>query len=204
MWMRCFPAIQRIQGLIADGAIGTVTAVHADFGLSAGLDPTHRLRAPELGGGALLDLGVYPVSFAHIMLGAPADIQAWARLTPEGVDQNTGMTFGYPSGAVAALTCSIVGDTPRTAAVTGTGGRIELPRNFYRPQHFTLLRGAGDSAERVQTPFTGLGYHFEAAEVHRCLRGGLTESPVAPLADTLAVMATLDAVRERIGVRYVI
>jgi predicted dehydrogenase len=200
MWMRCFPAIHTICGLIADGAIGEVTSVHADFGLSS-FEPTHRLRAPELGGGALLDLGVYPVTFAQIVLGPPASIRAWATLTPQGVDQNTAVTFGYDSGAVAALTCSLVGDTPRTAAVTGTLGRIELPRNFYRPTHFTLTR-ADARPERVETPFAGHGYHFEAAEVHRCLREGLTESPVVPLAETLAVMATLDAVREQIGVRY--
>jgi predicted dehydrogenase len=201
MWMRCFPGIHTMSGLIADGAIGDVTAVNADFGLSTPLDPTHRLRSPELGGGALLDLGVYPVSFAQIVLGAPTEVRAWARLTPEGVDENTAMIFGYPDGALASLTCSLVGDSARTATVTGTRGRIELPRNFYRPTHLTLVRD-GAEPERVPTPFDGLGYHFEAAEVHRCLRAGLTESPAVPLAGTLAVMATMDAVREQIGVTY--
>jgi predicted dehydrogenase len=201
MWMRFFPAIHTVCGLIADGAIGDVTAVHADFGLSTPLDPTHRLRARELGGGALLDLGVYPVTFAHLVLGAPAEMRAWARLTAEGVDENTAMIFAYPDGALASLTCSLVGDSPRTATVTGTRGRIKLPRNFYRPTHFTLTRDRAEP-ERIPTPFDGLGYHFEAAEVHRCLREGLTESSVAPLAETLAVMATLDAVREQIGVSY--
>ncbi|NJC69268.1 Gfo/Idh/MocA family oxidoreductase [Planosporangium thailandense] len=201
MWMRCFPALHTICGLVADGAIGDVTTVSADFGLSAPPDVTHRLRAPELGGGALLDVGVYPVTLAHLMLGAPDRIEAWARLTPEGVDENTGMIFGYASGALAALTCSLVGDTPHTAAITGTLGRIELARDFYRPSGFTLVR-VGAEPEYVPTPFEGVGYHFEAAEVQRCLREGLPESPVAPLAETLAVMATLDAVRERIGVEY--
>jgi predicted dehydrogenase len=201
MWTRCFPAIHTICGLIGDGAIGDVTAVHADFGATGDFAPTHRLRARELGGGALLDLGVYPVSFAQIMLGSPAHIEAWARLSPEGVDENTAMAFGYASGAVASLTCSLIGDTPRTAAVTGTRGRIELPRDFFRPAGFTLVRGNAEP-EWIATPFDGLGYHYEAAEVQRCLREGLTESPVVPLAETLAVMATLDAVRERIGVSY--
>jgi predicted dehydrogenase len=217
MWMRFFPAIHTVCGLIADGAIGDVTAVHADFGLSVmgrpearapgnrslstPLDPTHRLRARELGGGALLDLGVYPVTFAHLVLGAPTELRAWARLTAEGVDENTAMIFAYPSGALASLTCSLVGDSPRTATVTGTRGRIELPRNFYRPTRFTLTRDRAEP-EVIPTPFDGLGYHFEAAEVHRCLREGLAESPVAPLAETLAVMATLDAVRDQIGVTY--
>jgi predicted dehydrogenase len=201
MWMRFFPAIHTVCGLIADGVIGDVTAVHADFGLSTPLDPTHRLRARELGGGALLDLGVYPVTFAHLVLGAPTEMRASARLTAEGVDENTAMIFAYPSGALASLTCSLVGDSPRTATVTGTRGRIELPRNFYRPTHFTLTRDRAEP-EVVPTPFDGLGYHFEAAEVHRCLRGELTESSVAPLTETLAVMTTLDAVRNQIGVTY--
>jgi predicted dehydrogenase len=201
MWMRCFPAIQTVCGLIADGAIGDVTAVHADFGLAGPYDAAHRLRARELGGGALLDLGVYPVTFAQLILGPPGTIQAWARLTLEGVDENTGMIFGYASGAIAALTCSLVGDTRRAAVVTGTLGRIELPRNFYRPAGLTLVRGSAEP-EWIDTPFHGLGYHFEAAQVHRCLREGLLESPVIPHAETRAVMATLDAVREKIGVSY--
>ncbi|MDT5036523.1 MAG: hypothetical protein QOE03_1708 [Micromonosporaceae bacterium] len=201
MWMRCFPAIRAIRALVDQGAIGDVTSVHADFGLSAPLDATHRLRAPGLGGGALLDLGVYPVAFAHLMLGVPADIRAWAGLTPEGVDENTGLTFGYASGAVASLTCSLVGETPNTATVTGTRGRIELPPAFYRPARYTLVRD-GAAPQLFECPFDGFGYHFEAAEVHRCLRAGLPESPLVPLADTLAVLATLDAVRAQIGVTY--
>ncbi|GII21389.1 Gfo/Idh/MocA family protein [Planosporangium mesophilum] len=201
MWMRCIPAIHTLCGLIADGAIGEVTAVHADFGIADPVEATHRLRAPELGGGALLDLGVYPVTFAHLILGAPDHVEGWARLSPEGVDENTGMTFGYASGALASLTCSLVGDSARTATVTGTRGRVELPRDFYRAAGFTLVRGEA-APEYIPVPFDGLGYHFEAAEVQRCLREGLTESPVVPLAETLAVMSTLDAVRDRIGVEY--
>jgi predicted dehydrogenase len=200
MWMRCFPVIGTVAGLIADGAIGDVTAVQADFGLAGPFEPTHRLRAKALGGGALLDLGIYPLTFAHLILGTPDTIAAWARLTDEGIDENTGALFGYASGALAQISCSIVGDTPRRAAITGTAGRIELPRNFYRPTSYTVWRD--EKAETTDMRFKGWGYHFEAAEVHRCLREGLTESPVVPLAETLAVMKTLDAVRETIGVTY--
>ncbi len=201
VWTRCFPAIRRVAGLIADGTIGAVTAVHADFGLAGPFEPTSRLRDPKLGGGALLDLGMYPVTIAHIALGVPDEITAWARLTEEGVDENTAMVFGYATGALAALSCSLVGDTPRRAAITGTEGRIELPRDFIRPDGYTLYRGDAPG-ETVEMPFEGWGYHFEAAEVHRCLREGLTESRVVPLAETLAVMGTLDTVRARIGVEY--
>src|SRR5262245_9811712 len=107
VWTRCLPAVLEMVKLVADGAIGAVTAVHADFGLAGPFAASHRLRDPALGGGALLDLGIYPVTMAHLLLGVPAEIRAWAKLSPEGVDENTGMILGYDSGAVAALTCGI-------------------------------------------------------------------------------------------------
>jgi predicted dehydrogenase len=201
MWMRCLPGIARIRELVAGGAIGDVVAVHADFGLAMPFAPEHRMRDRLLGAGALYDLGVYPIALAHLFLGEPAQIRAWARLDPQGVDENTAMLFGYASGALAALTCSLLGDTARTATITGSAGRIELPRNFYRPTGFTLHRD-GHAAEHIDTPFPGHGYHFEAAEVQRCLRAGLIESPLMPHDDTLAVMRLLDAVRASIGVSY--
>jgi predicted dehydrogenase len=200
MWTRCFPAVHRIAALIADGAIGRVTAIHADFGISGRFEPTHRLRAPELGGGALLDLGVYPITFAHMYLGAPSSVSAWAHFGPEGTDENTAVVLGYESGAVAALTCSIIGDSPRRAIITGTQGRIEVPRDFFRPSGFELWRR--DTVERFDDPFEGLGYHFEATEVQNCLTAGRLESDVVPLSETLSVMSTLDAARAKIGLSY--
>ncbi len=201
MWMRCLPGIARVRELVADGVIGEVVAIHADFGAAGPFPPGHRMRDRLLGGGALFDLGVYPITLAYLFLGEPAEVRAWARLDPQGVDENTGMLFGYASGALAALTCSLLGDTARRATITGTAGRIELPRNFYRPTELVLHQGE-DRAERIETPFPGLGYHFEAAEVHRCLRARLVESPLVPHDDTLSVMRTLDAVRQLIGVTY--
>jgi predicted dehydrogenase len=200
MWMRCNPAVRRIAELVRDGAIGQVKAVHADFGLQGPFEPTHRLRDPQLGGGALLDLGVYPINLAHLILGAPATLRSWAHLTPEGVDETTGLLLGYDSGAVAALTCSINGASRNAASITGTDGRIDLPPGFFTPQTFTLTRGA--SVEVVDVPFEGRGYRFEAEEVQRCLQEGLVESPLMPHATTLEIMGLLDAVREEIGVAY--
>ncbi|HEY3010601.1 MAG TPA: Gfo/Idh/MocA family oxidoreductase [Micromonosporaceae bacterium] len=200
MWTRCDPLIRRVRALVADGAIGEVTTVRADYGMAGPFPPTHRLRARALGGGALLDVGVYPVTIAHLLLGAPAEIRAWARLN-DGVDENTGMIFGYASGALAALTCGIVGDTGVTAAITGSRGRIDLPPGFYAPARF-ILRRAGAEAEIVAEPTARPGYHHEAAEVQRCLRAGELESPLVPHAATLEVMAILDAVRAQIGVDY--
>ncbi|MDT4992080.1 MAG: hypothetical protein QOH97_1972 [Actinoplanes sp.] len=200
MWMRCNPAIRKLVELLADGAIGEVTSVHADLGLRGPFGPEHRLRDPALGGGALLDLGVYPVNLAHLVLGPPATVTSWAHLTPEGVDDNTAVVLGYGSGAVAALTCGLVGASRNAATITGTRGRIDLPEGFYAPQGFTLH--SGDVAEVFESPFEGRGYQFEAAEVQRCLRAGELESPLMPHDTTLEIMNLLDTVRDQIGVAY--
>jgi predicted dehydrogenase len=200
MWMLTNPAIRRIGELIADGAIGEVTHISADFGVSGPFPPGHRMRAPELGGGALLDLGVYPISFAHHFLGVPDSIQSWAALTPEGTDQNTAIVFGYAGGAVATLQCGLVGETGVRATITGTTGRIELDRWFFCPNGFTLIRGG--EAEQVSLPVLGHGMAHEAKEVMRCLRSGETESPLVPLSNSLEIMRILDHVRGQIGVNY--
>jgi len=199
--MRCNPGIRRVQQLVRDGAIGDVVTVHADFGLQGPFEATHRLRDPALGGGALLDLGVYPLHLVHLLLGTPATVQSWARLTPEGVDETTGMLLGYESGAVAALTCSISGASRNAASITGTLGRIDLPEGFFMPQSFVLHRK--DAApETVDVPFEGSGYQFEAIEVQRCLAEGLPESPLVPHMATLDIMTLMDTVRAEIGVDY--
>ncbi|MFF2378323.1 Gfo/Idh/MocA family protein [Streptomyces xiamenensis] len=200
MWMYCNPAIRRITELVRDGAIGEIRSVNAEFGLAGPIPPEHRLRDPALGGGALLDLGVYPVSFAQLLLGEPEHVTAWAHMSG-GVDENTGLLLGYESGAVAALTCSLVAGTANRASVTGSAGRIDLPGGFFFPDRFTLHREGEEPQE-----FTDLGPHqtyaHQAAEVMRALRAGETESSLVPLEGTLAVMRTLDAARERIGLRF--
>ncbi|MEU0402402.1 Gfo/Idh/MocA family oxidoreductase [Streptomyces sp. NPDC006197] len=201
MWMYCNPLVRRIAELVRDGAIGEVRTVQADFGIAGPFDAGHRLRDPAVGGGALLDLGVYPVSFAQLLLGEPSTVHAHARISPEGVDLNTGMLLGWDSGASALLSCSLEADTPLTASVTGTEGRIDVPRGFFFPERFTLLRNGAEPEEYVNEDDPHSLRH-EAAEVMRCLRAGGTESPLVPLDGSLAVMRTLDAVRDRIGVRY--
>ena len=202
MWMRTNPLILRVLELIADGAIGEVTHVRADFGAAGPFPPEHRMRARTLGGGALLDLGIYPLSLAHLLLGAPQHVRAWARISPEQVDENTGMVLGWDSGAVATLSCGMIGPTAVTAAITGTTGRIDLPEPFYRPAEAVLHR-VGAEPETIPADPTGGGYQYEAIEVQRCLAAGLTESPLVPHSATLEVMALLDDIRARIGVSYV-
>jgi predicted dehydrogenase len=200
MKTRANPVVRRVVALVAEGAIGEVTAFSADFGIPGPFPPEHRLRAPELGGGALLDLGVYPVSVAHLFLGEPTTVMAAAVLSPEGIDQNTALILAYDGGALATLHCGIVGDTSHRAALTGTAGRIELPRHFHQPDRFTLVRGA--QVEEFVLPLRGNGLGYQAEEVARCLRAGLVESPLNPHAATLAVMRVLDAARAQIGVTY--
>lgn len=201
MWMRCNPLVLRMLELIGDGAIGEVTSVQADFGVGGPFPPESRMRARALGGGALLDLGVYPISLAHLVLGRPDHVRSWAKISPEGVDENTGIVFGYDAGAVATLSCGIVGASPVAAAVVGTTGRIELPAPFFRPGHLTLYRNDAEP-QTIPGELAGSGYQHEAAEVQRCLAAGLRESPLVPHAVTLEVMELLDSVRAQIGVSY--
>ncbi|USQ87973.1 Gfo/Idh/MocA family oxidoreductase [Streptomyces phaeoluteigriseus] len=204
MWMYCNPVVRRLKALVDDGAIGEVRTVQADFGLEGPFPPSHRLRDPAQGGGALLDLGVYPVSFAHLLLGEPTGVTAQAVISAEGVDLQTVAALSWDSGALAALHCSLVGGTGVTASVTGTRGRIDIPSGFFHPDHLVLHRAGRDPEEFTADPADGprTTMRHEAREVMRALRAGETESPLVPLDGTLAVMRTLDTVRERIGVRY--
>ncbi|MGV9253752.1 Gfo/Idh/MocA family protein [Streptomyces sp. NPDC003697] len=204
MWMYCNPLVRRLKALVDDGAIGEVRTVRADFGLEGPFPSAHRLRNPALGGGALLDLGVYPVSFAQLLLGEPSDVTGRAVLSPEGVDLQTGVLLSWDSGALASVHCSITGGTGTTASVTGSRGRIDVPAGFFHPERFVLHRDGRDPEEFAADPADGprTSLRHEALEVMRALRAGETESPLVPLDGTLAVMRTLDAVRQRIGVRY--
>lgn len=201
MWMRTNPAIRRAVELVAGGAIGEVVGVRADIALPSRFPPEHRLRNPSLGGGALLDLGVYPVNLAHLFLGPLRVECAQATLFPEGVDETTVVLLRNEPGAHALLACSIGSDMSITATIAGTTGRIEIPRRFYRPGGFTLIRGDGPP-ERIDAPVTGNGLHYEAIEAMDCLRAGRLESDLMPLRATLEVMGTLDEIRAQIGVEY--
>ncbi|WP_330358496.1 Gfo/Idh/MocA family oxidoreductase [Streptomyces chartreusis] len=204
MWMYCNPLVRRLKALVDDGAIGEVRHVQADFGLAGPFPPSHRLRDPAQGGGALLDLGVYPVSFAQLLLGEPSDVTARATLSAEGVDLQTGALLSWDGGALASLHCSIVGGTATAASVTGSAGRIDVPGGFFFPERFVLHRDGRDPEEFTADPADGPRntLRHEAAEVMRALRAGESESPLVPLEGTLAVMRTLDAIRDRVGVRY--
>ncbi|MFE7447953.1 Gfo/Idh/MocA family protein, partial [Streptomyces chartreusis] len=152
MWMYCNPLVRRLKALVDDGAIGEVRHVQADFGLAGPFPPSHRLRDPAQGGGALLDLGVYPVSFAQLLLGEPSDVTARATLSAEGVDLQTGALLSWDNGALASLHCSIVGGTATAASITGSAGRIDVPGGFFFPERFVLHRDGRDPQEFTADP----------------------------------------------------
>ncbi|MER5950712.1 Gfo/Idh/MocA family oxidoreductase [Streptomyces sp. NPDC001904] len=204
MWMYCHPLVRRLKALVDGGAIGDVRTVQADFGLAGPFPPAHRLRDPAQGGGALLDLGVYPVSFAQLLLGEPEEVAASAQLSDEGVDLQTGMLLSWANGARALLHCAINAGTGVTASVTGSAGRIDVPGGFFHPERFVLHRDGREPEEFTAVPEDGPrdSLRHEALEVMGRLRAGDTESPLVPLDGTLAVMRTLDRVRAAVGVRY--
>ncbi len=193
MWTRFLPHVVALRELIGAGRLGDIVSFEADHGQWFTLDPAFRLFAPELGGGALLDLGVYPVSFASMLLGTPERITALVEPAFTGVDGQVSMVFGYEGGAQSTLTCTSLARTATRACVSGTLARVEIAGDFYAPTTMTLITRDG---EREEFSFSsqGRGLHFEASEVARCLRDGRTESDIMPLDESVAIMETLDQV----------
>jgi predicted dehydrogenase len=193
MWTRHLPHVAKLRELIGEGVLGELVTVEADHGKWFAADPTHRLFAPELGGGAMLDLGVYPVSFASMLLGTPDRITALVDAAFTGVDAQASMLFGYASGAQAVLTCTSSARTATRACVSGTKARVEIDGDFYAPTSFTLIARTGER-ERFEFSSKGRGLHYQAQEVARCLSEGVTESPLMPLDESVAIMDTMDHV----------
>ncbi|MDX1689982.1 MAG: Gfo/Idh/MocA family oxidoreductase [Acidimicrobiia bacterium] len=200
MWMRFLPAFEHAMGLVADGAGGEPTWVRADFGFAADLAPGSRLVEPRLGGGALLDIGIYPLTLVHHVLGVPDEFVATGTLGPAGADTQVDVV-GRHGAATSSTSATFLADTPLEAVVAGPEGRVRLHRPFHGAERVTLERG-GEVVEIVDLPLGGSGYRFEAEEVARCLDAGRVESPRRPHADTLAVLAWMDEIRHRIGVVF--
>jgi predicted dehydrogenase len=201
IWSRFFPMMDGLRALLAEGAIGEVRMVSADFGFRTSFAPEKRIFNPELGGGALLDVGVYPISLASMILGKPDRSVSLADLGQTGVDEGAAMVLGYRGGRLAVLHTATRTRTPHDAVLMGTEGFIRLHSPWWIPQSFTVDR-PGQEPQRHDFPFTANGYNYEAAEVQRCLRAGLTESPIMPLDETLAIMETMDDLRAQWGLRY--
>lgn len=198
VWMRTNPLILKARDLVTRGLIGDIVAVHADFSIKVAFDPTHRLYDLANGGGALLDLGIYPLHFAWLFLGHPDVQQVLGTLSPTGSDTTAAVQWGYTSGATAQLRCATTAWTPGRATIAGTRGSISVEPWFLDPERLVVTTSDGES--RIEGGGTAYGPQIE--EVERCLRVGLLESPLAPHADSIAVLGLIDRARADLGVRY--
>lgn len=199
MWMRTNPVIRAFFKDLDSGVIGEPQQVVADFAFYKPSLPT-RLLDPALGGGSLMDGGIYPMTFAYMALGRPAELKAVGSLNDDGIDLNVAMAWRYDSGAVAALTCGLRSQNPWVASVSGPEGSLQLPHRFHHPEYF--VRSTASGAERIDVPVHGLGYHYEATAVMQALRDGRTEVPSLPHAATLEILELLDETRNQIGLHY--
>lgn len=201
MWTYCFPAMRAIRKLLAAGAIGEIQFVRADFFFNSPYEESARLYDPELGGGALLDVGIYPLALALFAFGAsPESHTSLVSLAPNGVDAQNAFTLRFPNGGLAQLASGFTADIPEEALIAGTQGTIAIPARFFQPNRFILHQN--ETATEHKFDGIGLGYAFEALEAMDCLRAGRLESPEMPWATSLRFAEIMDQLRADWGVRY--
>ena len=202
MWTRYLPHMVRIRELVESGALGEIRAVTADHTQLLPSDPAHRINALELGGGALLDLGIYPVSFAWDILGAPLSIAAAARIGDAGSDTEVATIMTHASGALSTSISASRGAGPNTATIIGTEARIDIDSVWYSATSFRLVSPDGTVIEEFRSDIDGRGMQYQALAAERYLAEGRTDSDVLPIDETVAIMATLDEIRDLVGVHY--
>jgi predicted dehydrogenase len=202
MWTRFLPSMLRIEQIVADGVIGVVRAIQADHSQFLPYERAPRLHEPSLGGGALLDLGIYPVSFVHRLLGEPSEIVARGTLTDQGVDEIVSVIMTFESGAQASIQSGFMAAGSNTATVIGSHGRIEIDRVWYNQASFTVFDQLGSAIERYETKIETRGMQFQALEVERCVAAGLSQSERMSLDESIQIMSVLDEIRRQIGVSY--
>ncbi len=201
MWTRFLPVMVKVRELLADGAIGEPRMLTADFGYRKEVNPESRIFNPDLGGGGLLDVGIYTIAMAFMVFGgAPSKITSLANIDESDVDEQVAMLLGYDTGQMALLSCATRTRTTHEARIMGTDGSIFIP-SFWQATSATL-HAAGKEAEQIEMPFEGGGFEYQAMEVMRCLREGKLESDVLPLSESLSMMETLDSLRAQWGLKY--
>jgi len=201
MWARFLPHMRKVREIVASGVLGDIWAVEADHGqrLSDYANPRH--WEPSLGGGALLDLGIYPISFAHMVLGKPDSITSSATFTDKGVDASSTAVFNYQSGAQAILTSNMMVSTPCRATICGTLGKIEIDRTFYNPASMRVIMHDGTTTEYLND-YKGHGLREQAKEFERVVRSGEMSSPILTPDESIEIMGSLDEIRRQIGLIY--
>lgn len=201
IWTRFLPHIAQVREIIKSGALGEIRTVTADHGQFLPEDIAPRLWRPELGGGALLDLGIYPITLAHLVLGIPQSFLVSATLTDEKIDSQISMIFNYSSGAQALLNATMLNRTAITGVISGSKARLEMDGFFFAPTAMRLISREGEVTE-FPNAYKGIGLREEAVEFARMVRANEIESPLAPHAMTLEIMELMDSIRAKIGVRY--
>lgn len=201
MWTRFLPLMQRTMELIGEGKIGTVKYIRADFGFLAPFQPEGRLYNLRLGGGSLLDIGIYPLFLCLQLLGEPDRIVAAGHLSPTGSDETCHAILGYADGRSAVISSTLACQTTLTAEIAGTGGMILIPSPWYKNDRLFLNR-PGEEIQTITVEPMVNGFEYQIREVHRCLEAGLIESPAMPHVFSTMMSRTMDAIRGQIGVKY--
>lgn len=202
MWTRYLPHMVRIRAILDAGTLGEIRVVSADHTQKISTDPQHRLNSLELGGGALLDLGIYPIAFVVDVLGLPERITALARLSDAGSDAEVATVFVHPGGALSTTVSSSRGRGMNVAQIVGTEARIEIDGVWYTPTTFRVVGPDGDVLEEFDGAVDGRGMQFQALAAERLVAAGATTSDILSIDDTVAIMGVLDEVRRQIGVVY--
>jgi len=213
VWSRFTPGYQAMRSVLDAGEIGDVLLVEAEFGFRAPFDPLHRLFNPALAGGSVLDIGIYPVQLAHLILGPPEAVTASGIVGTTGVDEHVVAVLRHAGGALAVAKSSLRADLAGTARITGTLGSIEVPSSMWAPETLivrlpvlpTRIGAAADvrpPERRIETPLVGTGLHYQVRHVHDRLRAGHVASDVVSPAESVRIAETLDAIRAALGVRY--
>lgn len=201
MWARFLPHYAKVKEIVASGVLGPILSIHADHGQRLADQGITRLIEPSLAGGALLDLGIYPISFAHMILGNPTSIHSAAVMTDKGVDAQTSMIFSYNNGAQAVLTTTMIEQTPCRAVVAGLNGWLEIDRTFYNPASMRVVLNDGSVTEYPNN-YTGHGLREQAESFKQLVQSGKLESEILTWKDTVDIMKSMDTVRQQIGLKY--
>jgi predicted dehydrogenase len=212
MWTACHPVVRAVQKAVHEQSFGTPRHLHAELGFVVASTPEDRLLDIAMGAGALLDMGIYPLTFAHLLLGEAEELTATAVLSDTGADLDIAIAGRYPGGAVATMTASMTSWSSRRADIATDRGRLVL-EDFHHPSHATFtptaVGGTNDDVERAAPqrvgstePVIGRGYAHEVIEFQRCLAEGLLDSPLVPHAQTLTIMRQMDHLRDQVGVKY--